>query len=111
MGIICCQDRILQIYYIRFIGIIRKSYMTNPSIRVKIILLLFVLYSVNANAQSPNFKWAKSIGSAGEDIGYSINLDANGNVITKGTIHPDTIDFDPGLGVFNIITNGGGHLF
>jgi hypothetical protein len=51
-----------------------------------------------------NFIWAKNIGWTGDDYGNSIVTDALGNVFTTGFFH-DTVDFDPGPGVFNL--NGG----
>lgn len=49
-----------------------------------------------------NFQWACSFGSGD---GYSIELDAFGNVYATG-IFVDTADFDPGPGVFNLISQG-----
>jgi hypothetical protein len=50
---------------------------------------------------SGNFQWAKSFGSTSQDIGFSIMIDASGNVVTTGHFF-GTIDFDPGAGVFNM---------
>lgn len=51
------------------------------------------------------FVWAKSMGGAGSEQGNSISVDGSGNVITTG--HFEVIsDFDPGLGVANLTTNG-----
>jgi hypothetical protein len=52
-----------------------------------------------------NFVWAKSMGGTSYDHGYSIALDASGNVYTTG-IFGDTIDFDPGVGTFNLTAAG-----
>ncbi len=48
---------------------------------------------------SGNFVWAAQIGGAQNDYGYSIALDASGNVYTTGWFY-DTADFDPGTGTF-----------
>ncbi len=53
-----------------------------------------------------NFVWAKQMGGAGIDAGYSITLDATGNVYTTGYFE-NAIDFDPGAGT-NILTSAGG---
>ncbi len=57
-----------------------------------------------------NFVWAKQLGGIGIEIGYSISLDASGNVYTTG-FFSGTVDFDPGSGVFNLDTVGGDDLF
>lgn len=52
-----------------------------------------------------NFIWVKQFGGAGADFGYSIALDAVGNVLTTGTF-TGTVDFDPGIGTFELISAG-----
>ncbi len=55
---------------------------------------------------SGNFAWAKSFGSGiGNTVGRSITLDLIGNVYTTGYFG-GTIDFDPGVGVFNLTSSG-----
>lgn len=50
-----------------------------------------------------NFVWAKNIGGPSVGCGgYSISLDPSGNVYTGG-IFNGTVDFNPGVGTFNII--------
>lgn len=61
-----------------------------------------------------NFVWAKSFGnSAGNHMGFSIAVDptGSGDVYTKGRFE-GTVDFDPGVGVFNLtnLTGGGGFI-
>src|SRR5262249_14945501 len=41
----------------------------------------------------------------GDDIGYSIAVDASGNVYTTGFFH-GTVDFDPGSGTKNLVATG-----
>lgn len=59
---------------------------------------------------SGNFMWAKSMGGANYDIGYSITLDTYGNSYTTGYFE-GTVDFDPGTGTSNRTSNGGRDIF
>ncbi|MEQ8908604.1 MAG: SBBP repeat-containing protein [Vicingaceae bacterium] len=54
---------------------------------------------------SGNFLWAKSFGGYKRVEGYSIAVDASGNVYTTG-LFSDTADFDPGAGIYNLGSNG-----
>lgn len=70
----------------------------------------FVLWSISLQAQ--NFQWAKSIGSpvfTNENV-YTSCLDASGNIYIAGRF-ANSVDFDPGPGVFPM--NGGfyGNIF
>ena len=59
---------------------------------------------------SGNFIWAKSMGSTSLDLGYSLALDSACNVYTTGYFN-GTVDFDPGLGVYNLVSNGTYDIF
>jgi hypothetical protein len=59
---------------------------------------------------SGNLVWAKSMGGSSWDVGQSISIDANGNVLTTGYFST-TADFDPGVGVANITSSGGRDIF
>ena len=52
-----------------------------------------------------SFVWVKQIGGQHSDQGYSICLDGAGNIYTTG-FFMDTVDFDPGAGVFELRTTG-----
>jgi hypothetical protein len=52
-----------------------------------------------------NFLWAKSFGGIDADYGYSLRVDNYGNVFTTGNFL-QTVDFDPGEGVFNVTCTG-----
>jgi hypothetical protein len=66
-----------------------------------ILILIFFGMSEQVNAQ--NFLWGKQIGSLNYINGVSV-IDASGNIYTTGSFS-DTIDFDPGPGIYNLITN------
>jgi len=57
-----------------------------------------------------NFIWAKQIGGNGTDQGNAIALDHAGNVYITGQFE-DTVDFDPGTGVTNMISAGFTDIF
>jgi hypothetical protein len=73
----------------------------------KIIVLIFIVCSFFANAQSqvPAHKWSKSFGGNNFDNSYSVTTDKNGNVYTTGEFW-GTVDFDPGTSVFNLTSGG-----
>lgn len=52
--------------------------------------------------------WAKTMASTYLGNGFSIAVDGAGNVITTGRFS-GTADFDPGAGVHNLLTGGGGY--
>ncbi|HNR86597.1 MAG TPA: SBBP repeat-containing protein, partial [Taishania sp.] len=57
-----------------------------------------------------NFVWAKSIGGGSSDYGKSIALDASGNIYVTGAFQA-TVDFDPGIGTFNLSAVGTWDVF
>tara|TARA_B110000091_G_C13717302_1_gene433187 strand:+ start:361 stop:726 length:366 start_codon:yes stop_codon:yes gene_type:complete len=78
------------------------------TLQILIVVCLFLLeFSVNAQ----NYQWAKSFrGSSASGSGTSIDVDALGNVYTTGYFL-GTVDFDPGVGVFNLTSNGSYDIF
>ena len=59
---------------------------------------------------SGNFLWAKQLGGASDDYGYSIAVNTSGNVYTTGYFQ-DTADFDPGADTLNMFSVGGLDIF
>jgi len=57
-----------------------------------------------------NIVWIKSMGGTSSDYGESITTDASGNVYTTGFFY-NTVDFNPGSGVSNLVSNGGYDIF
>jgi len=57
-----------------------------------------------------NFLWAKSMGGTGDDKGFSVTTDANGNVYTVGNF-TNNVDFDPGVGTTNATSYGFSDIF
>lgn len=68
-------------------------------------LFLLSLIILNSFVFSQTFQWAKSFGGGGTDVGYSLTVDASGNVYTTGYFS-GTSDFDPGIGVYNLTSSG-----
>jgi uncharacterized repeat protein (TIGR01451 family) len=74
----------------------------------KYIFIILSFFCVGLTAQ--NFEWANSMGHWYSDQGNAIITDNQGNVYTTGSFQ-DTVDFDPGPGVFNLISSGTADIF
>ena len=59
---------------------------------------------------SGNFVWAKTFGELSDDQGFSIDVDAAGNIYTIGTFK-NTVDFDPSSGTDNHTSAGDADIF
>lgn len=57
-----------------------------------------------------NFIWAKSMGGEKYEVAESITVDKIGNVYSSGSFQGKA-DFDPGLGTFNLTSNGDYDIF
>lgn len=67
--------------------------------------LIFII-GINKNiALSQNFQWAQEVGGDGYDFGRAIAIDNSGDIFTVGDFK-STVDFDAGLGVFNLTSFG-----
>lgn len=56
------------------------------------------------------FSWVKQIGSTGDDYAFSVDLDSTGNIYVVGYF-TGTVDFDPGAGVSDLVSNGNNDIF
>ncbi len=56
-------------------------------------------------AQQLSLDWARSMGGTSYDYGKALVTDSNGNVYITGSFR-DSADFDPGPGVFTMVSNG-----
>ena len=79
----------------------KKNYFLIASISI----MLF-----NHDLKAQTFEWAKSFGGTSYDYGLSITVDASGNVYTTGRF-AGTVDFDPGVGTYNLSSNGYSDVF
>ncbi|NBY40315.1 MAG: T9SS C-terminal target domain-containing protein [Flavobacteriia bacterium] len=53
-----------------------------------------------------NFQWVKKVGGTASDKAISIFADNTGNVLITGEFLSPVVDFNPGVGVFNISNSG-----
>lgn len=60
--------------------------------------------------ENGNLYWAKGIGNSGDDSGEGISVDILGHCYITGKF-TDSIDLDPGVGSFSILSNGGMDAF
>src|SRR5690606_34788005 len=60
--------------------------------------------------QNGNFIWAKQIGGSGIDEARSIAIDGEGYIYVTGHFS-ETVDFNPGVGEYNITSNGNTDIF
>lgn len=75
-----------------------------------IVLFISLLFLFGINAQVTTMEWVKQSGGNDHDYGLAIQADANGNAYTTGYFN-DTVDFDPNLGVTELISNGSRDVF
>lgn len=57
-----------------------------------------------------NFVWAKMLGTSAAQISYSMVNDNSGNMYMTGYFS-QTVDFDPGLGIYNLTSTGTNDIF
>jgi hypothetical protein len=69
----------------------------------RLLLLFFLLSMLKAEAQAPNWLWAKSGNGHYWDAAWSVALDANGNSYVSGHYSSDTLSFNS-VTVYNYST-------
>ncbi len=67
----------------------------------------FFLYNLDANWQ---LAWVKRIGGVKTDQSSSLALDSDGNILVTG-FFTGTVDFDPGIGTYNLASAGSYDIF
>ncbi|MFL3662628.1 MAG: SBBP repeat-containing protein [Flavobacteriales bacterium] len=72
---------------------------------MKKILFTILVTIFSYYIQAQNFEWAKSIGGTAQDHGSSVVIDDSGNIYITGKFE-GTVDFDPGIGIYNLTSNG-----
>lgn len=75
-----------------------------------LLFILFLSFRLSANSQSPDFIWAKGIGSTTEYETGSVVADRSGNIYTYG-VFVTPIDFDPGPSNYILTPSGLGSTF
>ncbi len=61
--------------------------------------------SISKLDSNGNFIWAKKVGGIGDDNATAVTVDNSGKVYITGHFN-NTVDFDPGSGVFNLSASG-----
>lgn len=74
------------------------------------LVTLIILLSTKIYSQGGFYEWAKKLEGIGSKKPYTIKTDTSGNIYTTGSFG-NTIDFDPGIGVYNLITTGSYDIF
>jgi hypothetical protein len=73
-------------------------------------VLAFSLILLSNQVFSQNIQWANTMGNVGSDGSTEIAVDVNGNVYTTG-VFKETVDFDTGVGVYNLTSVGFADIF
>jgi hypothetical protein len=84
---------------------IAAHYVNGPTYNTSLYANDTYIYKLNSTGV---LQWSKLVSGKKEDLSWSIAVDGNGNVIVGGTTLSDTLDLDPGPGVYNITREGGG---
>lgn len=65
---------------------------------------------INKWSSTGTYMWAKKLGGVNNDEALGLALDASGNVFSTGFFY-NTVDFDPGAGVANLVSAGGADIY
>lgn len=77
-----------------------KQQMSTKSFHLTLLITL-ILATLSPKVSGQSLQWAKQIGGAGWDEVTSIKTNQNNQVYVVG-FFIETVDFDPGIGVFNL---------
>jgi hypothetical protein len=69
----------------------------------RIVWVCFVLGYISVQSFSQHLNWAKNVGNEKMCQGSNVAVDNAGNVYNVGFFN-DTVDFDPGPGIFNLVS-------
>lgn len=78
---------------------IAAHYVNGPTYNTSLYRNDTYIYKLNSTGA---LQWSKLISGNNEDITESIAVDGNGNVIVGGWTLSDSLDLDPGPGVYNV---------
>ncbi len=88
----------------------KKVEKMNKGIKLQILVVFYLLGSVTSFGQDVLYSWTKQIESAIFGIVTSIAADHTGAIYTIGSFS-GTVDFDPGVNVLNLTSEGGLDIF
>ena len=71
----------------------------------QLLIIVFAIIGLSANAQAPNWAWAKRAGGTTNDIAYSVATDAMGNVYATGFFSSPTLN----VGTLNLTNANSGN--
>ncbi len=74
------------------------------------LIIWSIWISFLSYGQTPGFEWAVAANGPGRSEAYAVTTDTNGNIYTTGFFE-NTVDFDPGTGVFELTSNGNEDIF
>ena len=78
----------------------------------KLILSLITIATISLNSfgQDPTFEWVNKLDGSSSNSAVAVSNDNSGNVYTTGWFN-GTVDFDPGVAVFNLTSYGGNDIY
>ncbi len=76
----------------------------------RIIFWLTLSLALTVSLQAQTFRWVDTFGSGNVDGATGVCADSSGNVYVTGYFE-DTVDFDPGQGIFNLTSLGSSDVF
>uniref|UniRef100_UPI00404A4B7D SBBP repeat-containing protein n=1 Tax=Flavobacterium sp. TaxID=239 RepID=UPI00404A4B7D len=78
--------------------------------RILLSLVAIATISLSSFGQDPTFEWVNKLDGNNSNSAVAVSNDALGNVYTTGWFN-GTVDFDPGVGSFNLTSFGGNDIY